>query len=97
MPTLTVEDLSAQLYETLARRASEARRSVSEEAKQILADSLGVPAKAAENCRLPDLIPNEEISPPCDLPRPGNGQQALCKDSGQRLPDPLAGVESNAE
>lgn len=68
MPTLTVGDISPQLYERLARRASEARRSVSEEAKQILADSLRVSAQAADSYRLPELIPSEEISPPCDLP-----------------------------
>ena len=89
MPTLTVDDLSAQLYETLARRASEARRSVSEEAKQILADTLGIPAKAAENHRLPDLIPSEEISPPCDLPLSGPALSLTARHVDPPLPDPL--------
>ena len=89
MPTLTVEDLSAQLYESLARRASDARRSVSEEAKQILADSLGTPAKAAENYRLPELIPSEEISPPCDLPLSGPALPVTSRHVDAPLPDPL--------
>ena len=89
MPTLTVEDLSAQLYERLARRASEARRSVSEEAKQILADTLDIPAKAAENYRLPELIPSEEISPPCDLPLSGPALPVTSRHVDAPLPDPL--------
>lgn len=97
MPTLTVEDLSPQLYETLARRASEARRSVSDEAKQILADTLGSPAESADSYRLPVLIPSEEISPPCDLPRPDNWQRVPCKDGDRRLPDPYTGPEGNGE
>jgi len=97
MPTLTVGNVSPQLYESLARRASEARRSVSEEAKQILADTLGVPAQAADSYRLPELIPSEEILPPCDLPRPENGKQVSCQDGDQRLPDPLMVPESDEE
>jgi len=88
MPTLTVEDLSAQLYEMLAQRASEARRSVSEEAKQILADTLGVPPAAAENHRLPELIPSEEISPPYDLPLSGPAQRVMARHVAPPLPDP---------
>jgi len=89
MPTLTVEDLSAQLYETLARRASKARRSVSEEAKQILADTLGTPAKVAVGHCLPDLIPSEEISPPCDLPLSGPALPVMARHVAPPLPDPL--------
>ncbi|MBC8874175.1 MAG: hypothetical protein H8E44_32450 [Planctomycetes bacterium] len=89
MPTLSVEDLSAQLYETLVRRASEARRSVSEEAKQILADSLGIPAKAAEDYRLPELIYSEEVSPPCDLPLSGPSLRVTSRHADPPLPDPL--------
>jgi plasmid stability protein len=97
MPTLTVGNVSSQLYESLARRASEARRSVSEEAKQILADALGVPAEPADKHRRPELITSEEISPPCDLPRSDNWQRVSCKDGGQRLPDPLTSGESGGE
>jgi hypothetical protein len=78
-------------------RASQARRSVAEEARQILADSLQVPSTDAENYPLPELIPSEEISSPCDLPRPGNAQQTACVDGGQRLPDTLLGVEGEDE
>lgn len=97
MPSLTVGELSPQLYESLARRASETRRSMSEVAKQILAEALGVPARVADGDRLPELVPSEEISPPCDLPRPDSGQQVSCRDGGQRLPDPFIGLEGNGE
>ena len=89
MPTLTVEDLSPQLYETLSRRASEARRTVSDEAKQILADTLGSSAEAADNYRLPELIPSEEISPPCDLPLSGPAKRAAFRQVEPPLPDPV--------
>ena len=98
MPTLTVEDLPPQLYETLARRASEAQRTVSDEVKQILADTLGGPAEATHDFRLPELIPSQEISPPCDLPRPGENERVSCKDGGVRLPDPFTAlVEDHAQ
>jgi hypothetical protein len=88
MPTLTVGGVSPQLYESLARRASAARRSVSEEAKQILADTLGVPAQAADSYRLPELIPSEEILPPCDLPLTGPARPAAFRHVEPPLPDP---------
>ncbi|NLX99996.1 MAG: hypothetical protein GXY83_28195 [Rhodopirellula sp.] len=97
MPTLTVGNISTELYESLSRRASETRRSVSEEAKQILADALGLPAHLAYSDRMPEWIATEEISAPCDLPRPCNGQQVACQDGDQRLPDPFTGAEGNGE
>lgn len=89
MPTLTVEDVPSQLYETLASRASKARRSVSEEAKQILADTLRVPAEKADDHRLPELIPSDEISPPCDLPIPASARSVEFRRVAPPLPDPL--------
>jgi len=89
MPTLTVGNLSPQLYERLARRASAARRSVSEEAKQILADSLGVSAQAADSYRLPELIPSEAIPPPCDLPPSGPARPVTFQRVAPPLPDAL--------
>jgi hypothetical protein len=89
MPTLTVEDVPSQLYETLARRASEARRSVSEEAKQILADTLRITAESADSYRLPELIPSDEIMPPCDLPIPGPARSVEFRRVAPPLPDPL--------
>ena len=89
MPTLTVEDLPPQLYETLARRAFEAQRTVSDEVKQILADILGSHAGASPDYRLPDLIPSEEISPPCDLPLSGPATPVAFRSIEQPLPDPI--------
>ena len=89
MPTLTVEDLSQKLYQTLVHRASQARRSVAEEARQILADSLQVPSTDAENYPLPELIPSEEITPPCDLPLSGPADFVSFRHVEPPLPDPL--------
>ncbi|MCY2995885.1 MAG: hypothetical protein NTY19_49750 [Planctomycetota bacterium] len=89
MPTLTVEDVPSQLYETLARRASEARRSVSEEAKQILAETLHMPAESADTYGLPELIPSDEILPPCDLPLPSPARSVEFSCVAPPLPDSL--------
>lgn len=97
MPTLMVEDLSLQLYETLVQRASAAQRSVSDEAKRILADGLNVSDELVGGCRVPDLIISEEFPPPCDLPRPGCPQDSLCREGEQRLPDPLPDLVGNVQ
>jgi hypothetical protein len=89
MLTLTVEDMPLQLYETLARRASESRRSVSEEAKQILAETLGIPGESTLSTCLPELIPSEEILPPCDLPVPDLARSVEFVRAAPPLPDPL--------
>lgn len=96
MPTLTVENLPPQLYETLVRRASDARRSVSDEVKQILADTVGCPGAAAPDHRLPELIPNEEISPPCDLPLSGVPVRVAFRSVEPPLPDPIVLLDEPA-
>ena len=88
MPALTVDNVPPEVYEQLRRRASARRRSVEDEALDLLRrglrlDESGVP-------RLPDLIFGEEISPPCDLPRPGPAATVSARPGGLRLPDPLA-------
>jgi len=93
MLTLTVEDMPLQLYETLARRASESRRSVSEVAKQILAETLGIPGESTLSANLPELIPSEEILPPCELPIPGLARSVEFRRIAPPLPDPLLSDE----
>lgn len=90
MPTLTVEDLPPQLFDRLVRRASEARRTVSDEAKQILTDSLIRVASMPDRARLPELIPSEEISPPCDLPLSAPATPVKFRQVDPPLPDPLS-------
>jgi hypothetical protein len=62
---------------------------VSEEAKQILADTLGTAAESADTYGLPELIPSEEISPPCDLPIPATARSVDFTRVAPPLPDPL--------
>jgi hypothetical protein len=60
---------------------------VAEEAKLILADTLTAPNRAVDNYPLPELIPSQEISPPCDLPVPDSVHRVMCRDVDPTLPD----------
>ena len=40
--------------------------------------------------RLPEFIPGEEISAPCDLPRSSLPTTVVAHDGQQRLPDPAS-------
>ncbi len=88
MPALVVDNVPAEIYEQLPRRADARRRSVQDEAIDLLQRGLRQEKLAAP--RLPDLIFGEEITPPCDLPRPGPAAPAPAHPGGPRLPDPLA-------
>jgi plasmid stability protein len=89
MPALVMDNVPLEIYELLQRRADARRRSVQDEAIELLQRSLrreGFPAAP----RLPDLIFEEEISPPCDLPCPEPSRPARTYPGEPRLPDPLA-------
>lgn len=85
MPTLIVDDLPAEVYDRLQRRATARRRSVGEEASALLEQALAREAPP----RLPDLVPTEEVSAPCDLPRPVTAVAVPYVDAPARLPDPM--------
>ena len=70
MPALVVDNIPPEIYEQLRRRADARRRSLQDEALDLLQQGLRREGTDAAP-RLPDLIFGEEISPPCDLPRPG--------------------------
>jgi plasmid stability protein len=67
MPTLIVENVPAEVYERLRRRAATEQRTLPEEMLHLLERVLmedQIPAP-----RLPDFIPGEEVCAPYDLPR----------------------------
>lgn len=89
MPALVVDNIPPEIYEQLRRRAEARRRSLQDEALDLLQRSLRQEGADAAP-RLPDLMIGEEISPPYDLPRPGPVTPAPARPGGPRLPDPLA-------
>jgi plasmid stability protein len=88
MPALLMDNIPPEIYELLQRRADARRRSVQDEAIDLLQRSLRREGFAAAP-RLPDLIIAEEISPPWDLPRPGPSESARTHPGKPRLPDLL--------
>ncbi len=88
MPALVMDNVPPEIYEQLRRRADVRRRSVQDEAIDLLLRGLRQEEVGAAP-RLPDLIFGEEISPPCDLPRPGSAALVPAHPGGLRLPDPL--------
>jgi plasmid stability protein len=87
MPALVMDNVPLDIYEQLQRRADARRRSLQDEAIDLLQQSLRQEAAAP---RLPDLIICEEITPPYDLPRPEPSTPTRTHPGGPRLPDPLA-------
>jgi len=85
MPTLVVENVPPDVYDRLRQRAAARQRSAPEEALQLLQQALGDDAGRAP--RLPDFLPGEEISAPCDLPRSSPPVPVSACSGGPRLPD----------
>jgi len=91
MPTVIVENVPADVYECLQRRAVAGRRSVPEETLELLGQALIEDLKPMP--RLPDLVPSEEYSAPCDLPRSSQPVTVLARCGQPRLPDLLFSVQ----
>ena len=89
MPTLIVENMPVEVYERLRQRADAEQRSVPEETLHLLDHILRPEVKPSP--RLPDYIPSEEISAPCDLPRSSQPVSAPAYIGQPRWPDPLEG------
>jgi plasmid stability protein len=87
MPTVIVENVPPEVYERLQQRAAADRRSLPEEMLHLITEALGVEAAPAP--RLPDFIPGEDISAPCDLPRSSQPVVVSTRRGQPRLPDPL--------
>jgi plasmid stability protein len=87
MPTLIVDNVPADVYERLQQRAAAESRSLPEETLHLLTQLLREDIRPAP--RLPDLIPAEEISAPCDLPRSSQPVATTPYPGQPRLPDPI--------
>jgi plasmid stability protein len=87
MPTVIVENVPSEVYERLQKRAAADRRSLPEEVLHLVREALRVEVAPAP--RLPDFIPGEEISAPCDLPRSSQPVAVATYRGQPRLPDPL--------
>jgi len=89
MPTLIVENVPADVYERLEKRAAAERRSLAEETLHLRTQLLREDIHPAP--RLPDLIPAEEVSAPCDLPRSSQPVATTPYPGQPRLPASLTG------
>jgi plasmid stability protein len=89
MPALIMDNIPSEIYEMLQRWANARHRSVQDEAVDLLQRGLREEGFGAVP-RLPDLIIGEEISPPCDLPRPEPSAPMRTHPGKPRVPDLLA-------
>jgi plasmid stability protein len=87
MPTLIVEDLPMDVYELLQQRAAADQRTVPEETVRVLQRALR--KDLGPTPRLPELIPHDEVSAPCDLPRSSQPVIVSAYPGQPRLPDVL--------
>jgi plasmid stability protein len=86
MPTLVVENVPPEVYERLQRRAAAQQRTLREEMLCLLQQVLREENDRA--LRLPEFIPSEEVSAPCDLPRSSKPALIVAYNGQPRLPDP---------
>jgi hypothetical protein len=91
MSTLVVENVPAEVYERLQKRAMARQRTLSEELLCLLLQVLRLDDQPTP--RLPEFIPSEEISAPCDLPRSSQPVPVVAYSGPPRLPDALRGTE----
>jgi plasmid stability protein len=87
MPTVIVENMPSEIYERLQERAAAERRSLPEEMLHLVREALRV--EVAPTPRLPDFVPGEEVSAPCDLPRSSQPARVTTYRGQPRFPDPL--------
>lgn len=90
MKTLIVENIPADVYERLERRAAAERRSLPEEMLHLLKALL---REDSPSPRLPDFIPSEEVPAPCDLPRSSQPVLVAAYNGQARLPDCFTGEQ----
>jgi hypothetical protein len=94
MPTLIVENVPAEIYERLQKRAEGRQRSLPEETLHLLQQALREDENLAP--RQPEFVGSEEISAPCDLPRSSSAITVSTHDGQPRLPDALLDKEAEA-
>jgi plasmid stability protein len=91
MPTLIVENVPQEVYTRLQQRAAARQRTLPQEMLHMLEQVLR--EEDSPTPRLPEFIPNEEVSAPCDLPRSSHPVSVLASSGQPRLPDPLTDEE----
>jgi len=87
MPTLIVENVPAEVYEHLQKRAAARQWSLPEEMLHLLQEVFQ--GDGSPSPRLPEFIPSEEVSAPCDLPRSSQPIPVITYSGQPRLPDAL--------
>jgi len=87
MPTLIVDNVPMDVYELLRQRAAADQRTVPEETVRVLQRALREDLGPAP--RLLELIPHDEVSAPCDLPRSSQPVPVAAYAGQPRLPDVL--------
>jgi plasmid stability protein len=85
MPTLIVENVPADIYDRLQKRAAFEHRTITDEMLVLLREVLAKTTDAGP--RLPDLILPEEISAPYDLPKSSIGSVVDVLDGTSRSLD----------
>jgi plasmid stability protein len=92
MPTLVVENVPPEVYERLRKRAAARQRTLPEETLYLLQQILGQEDRRTP--RLPEFVPSEEVSAPCDLPRSSQPITVVAHAGQPRLPElPMDGIE----
>lgn len=87
MPSVTIQDIPEDIYERLRQRAVGKQRSVGDELLALASQSLL--RRDRTDPRLLELVPNEEIAAPCDLPRSSCPEVVPARPGLPRLPDPV--------
>jgi uncharacterized protein (TIGR02996 family) len=87
MATLIVENVPAEVYERLRRRAEAQQRTPPQELLRLLEQVFR--EEDRQSPRLPDFLPGQEVPAPCDLPRSSQPVFVAATDGRPRLPDPL--------
>ena len=85
MATLVLENVPADVYESLRHLAAVRHRSVADETIGLIQQALG--NDVVQSFPLSEWIASEEISAPCDLPLPGPGISTLACEGDAPLPD----------
>jgi plasmid stability protein len=82
MAAIVIDGLSPKALAAFERRAAAKSRTVAEEVKQVLEESV-----ETDSDRLPMFVPSQEISAPFDLPYESTGVAVQTVSGGKLWPD----------
>ena len=86
MATLLVENIPESVFDNLRKQAAVERQTIPERVLQMLGQMALTDVQPSP--RLPDLVFDEEISAPCDLPRSSKPEMVSFYEGQPRWPDP---------